>query len=357
MHCNYQYNIDLFNSEEITTLMKINVYYTFDLNIHQIINRHKKLSYIILLEDKLVKFNNKILHNNVLEHDIHEFISDITETFNNRFKILDNRIINQANLDEFINDLFFNDDSNTVSTGYKELDKTIGGGMRLGDIVIIAAKPGNAKTMMCLNIVANNIKNLNDIDKKVLYFCPDMHVRYIYRRMWSIYTGNDQSSILNYNRQDIYSDIINIPLITSEACNLDEIIRVIRYYKNKIRIVIIDYIQLITCSKSAFNKNEQIATVISELKKVIREDNILLILISQVNRESDKSCSGLSISHLKDSGSLEQDSDIIFLLSNSNSNKYYQKDNELVINLLVGKNRHGSNNTNFYFSMSKKILK
>lgn len=356
MHCNYEFNTDLFDKEEITTLIKINIYQTLDLNLDQILNRHKKLSYILLLEDKLMKFNKQILNNDVLESDINDFIFDITDTFSKRFKPIDNRIIHQSNLYDFIEDLFFHEDINTVATGYPELDNTIGGGMKLGDIIIIAAKPGNAKTMMCLNIINNNIANLNDADKKVLYFCPDMHIRYIYRRMWSIYTGNSQSDILNFNKQDMYKDIKNIPIITSESCSLDEIIRVIRYYKNKIKIVIIDYIQLITCSKNTFTKNEQIATVVSELKKVIREENILLILISQVNREAEKNKMELSISHLKDSGSLEQDSDIVFLLSNNSSttDRYYNKDSDLFINLVIGKNRHGSQNVNFYFNMSKK---
>ena len=356
LHCNYEFNTDLFDKEELSTLIKINIYQTLDLNIEQILNRHRKLSYLLLLEDKLLKFNKQILNNNVLESEINDFVSDITDTFSNKFKSLDNRIIHQSNLYDFIGDLFFNDDVNTVTTGYSDLDRTIGGGMRLGDIIIIAAKPGNAKTMMCLNIINNNISNLNDSDKKVLYFCPDMHIRYIYRRMWSIYTGNSQSDILNVSKQDMYKDIKNIPIITSEACSLDEIIRIIRYYKNKIKIVIIDYIQLITCSKNTFTRNEQIATVVSELKRVIREANILLILISQVNRESEKSKIELSISHLNDSGSLEQDSDIIFLLSNNSNttNKYYNKDGDLFINLVIGKNRHGSQNTNFYFNMSKK---
>lgn len=356
MHCNYEFNIDLFDTNEINTLIKINIYHTIDLNINHILNRHKKLSYILFLEDKLFKFNNQILNHDVMESDIQEFVYDVSESFNKQFRSSDNKIINQANLHIFINDLFFNDNTNTISTGYDELDKVIGGGMKLGDIVIVAAKPGSAKTMMCLNIICNNINYLNDNDQKALYFCPDMHIRYIYRRIWSIYTGKTQSEIYKLNNNDVYRDIINIPIITSEACSLDEIIRVVKYYKNKIKIIIIDYIQLITCSRNTFTKNEQIAVVISELKKIIRESNILLILISQVNREADKSINGLSISHLKDSGSLEQDSDIIFLLSNS-TNKYSKTEDNFFINLMIGKNRHGSQNINFYFNMNKKNFK
>ncbi len=183
-----------------------------------------------------------------------------------------------------MDNLFFENNLNAISTGYKEIDKAIGGGMKSGDIVIIAAKPGSAKTMLCLNIINNNIKSLNTNGQKVLYFCPDMHIRYIYRRMWCIYTGKSQEEISNANKQDIYNDIVNMPIITSEASGIEEIIRVIRYYKNKIKIVIVDYIQLITCSRSMPTKNEQISRIIADLKKIIREDNILLILIYKVNR-------------------------------------------------------------------------
>jgi replicative DNA helicase len=75
-----------------------------------------------------------------------------------------------------------------------------------------------------------------------------------------------------------------------------------------------------------------------------------LILVSQINREASKSES-INITHLKDSSALEQDSDIVFLISKMSSQQ--NEDDDLQFKVKIGKNRHGQQNIDFIFEMDK----
>ncbi|MCW3111105.1 MAG: Replicative helicase [Segetibacter sp.] len=243
-----------------------------------------------------------------------------------------------------------------VGTGFAEFDK-ITGGMQKANLIIVAARPGMGKTAFAMQ-VAKNAESL--FDTKVGFFELEMSKESLTDRMISNHTSIYQDKIqkrelTEYDFQQIDRTITSLinakifiddsPMLTvmalrSKALQLKQ--------KHDIGLLIVDYLQLMTGSKSAGNREQVISEISRGLKVIAKELDIPVIALSQLSRQVENRPGGNKrpmLSDLRESGSIEQDADMVMFLYRP---EYYgiehDENNESTIGLnevIIAKNRHG----------------
>lgn len=241
-----------------------------------------------------------------------------------------------------------------VDTGFTDLDRYIGG-FGKGNLIIVGARPGIGKTSFCLNIGTNIAKKTK---KAVCFFSLEMSSEELVSRVISsesmvlserLRNGkldkDDWSKIATacsvLSETDIYiDDTSNITLTAMKA-------KLRRIAKGKLGLVVIDYLQLMeseTKRKDGSRVNE-IGDISRGLKLLAKELNVPVIVCSQLSRSSEKEKDKRKpmLSDLRDSGSIEQDADMVIFLSRD----FYGEDPEKanLVDVTLAKNRHGSSGT------------
>ncbi|XAO72509.1 MAG: DnaB-like helicase C-terminal domain-containing protein [Candidatus Vidania fulgoroideorum] len=231
-----------------------------------------------------------------------------------------------------------------INTGFNCLDKIIVG-FKKGDIIVVAARPSIGKTSFCINLCENISINSNI---PVLFCSLEMSLSQILCRLLSSISkvnsykiSNNSFSNYEYSRLKKALKKIkksNLYLNDNSCINIYELKVLIKKIRKttKIKLVIIDYLQLM-CFKGV-NRNNEISEVLRSLKQLAKEYGISIIIVSQLNRNIELRQSKKPLmSDLKDSGSIEQDADIIlFLVKNKRLTK-----NSFIVDLLISKNRNG----------------
>ncbi len=252
-----------------------------------------------------------------------------------------------------------------LSTGYTELDRRIFG-LNKTDLIILAARPGMGKTSFAMNIAVNAAKLHRD--KAVCIFSLEMSKEQLVSRMICS-EGQVSSDVMKTGRVPIndWEKIttatailtqLNIMIDDTPACNIMGIKSKLRRVNN-LGLVIIDYLQLMTSSNN-YNGNRvaEISEITRNLKIMAKELNVPVIALSQLARGTEqREDKRPLLSDLRDSGSIEQDADIVMFLYR---NSYYQKDdpNQNLCECIVAKNRHGEVGTAYlgWFSEYTKFM-
>lgn len=240
--------------------------------------------------------------------------------------------------------------SKTMS-GYESLDK-ITGGFKSGEIIILAARPSMGKTAFSLNLLLNAALGQK---KSIAFFSLEMSSQSIVDRLLSTETGIPMTnitkgllsdddyttigeSIAKLSEFDIYIDeeSSTLPVIKSK-------LRKIVIEKGKVDLVIIDYMQLINTAgmKYAGNRVQEVSEISRTLKEMAKELKCPIIALSQLSRENEKRPDKKPIlSDLRDSGSIEQDADLVVFLYRD---EYYDPDTDKkgITDVLIRKNRNG----------------
>lgn len=252
-----------------------------------------------------------------------------------------------------------------VSTGFTRLDEMLSG-LRGQSLYIIAARPGVGKTSFAMNIVENVVTNL-EVTKPALVFSLEMPSSQIALRMLSTF-GRISTDDLSLGRASVnqWHDIIRkIRLLTyeDEARNFHSKLYIdddaeltpleLRsrarkiYEENKgLSVIMVDYLQLMHSQGRAENRSLEVGEISRSLKALAKELDVPILALSQLNREVEGRRDHRPVnSDLRESGSLEQDADVIlFIDRNVKSRKkedesYVLDDNKAT--LIVSKNRHG----------------
>ena len=239
-----------------------------------------------------------------------------------------------------------------IPTGIRELDDTITG-LNRSDLIILAARPGMGKTSFALNIARHAAVTAQ---KRVAFFSLEMAREQLASRLLSteslvsgtkLRTGelNDGEWARLIEGGDILSKA-SIYLDDNSSITVPEMKAKIRRLKN-VDLVIIDYLQLMNSAKRIDNRVQEISEITRNLKIMAKELNIPVIALSQLARGSEKRTEHRPVlSDLRDSGSIEQDADIVLFLYREN---YYQNDADAPKEdedmnsgeCIVAKNRHG----------------
>lgn len=239
-----------------------------------------------------------------------------------------------------------------TSTGFTDFDQ-ITTGLHEDNLIIIAARPAMGKTAFALNIAQNVAKNS---DKAVAIFSLEMGAESLVERMLSaeglipsyhVRTGNLSESEWRrmisaqerLARGKIFIDDtagIRISEIRSKAKRLAQ-------ENGGLGLIVIDYLQLIE-GRGRENRQQEVSEISRQLKIIAKELKVPVIALSQLSRGVDQRNDKRPIlSDLRESGSIEQDADIVaFLYRKAYYKRDEQEEPDNVTELILEKNRHGS---------------
>lgn len=224
-----------------------------------------------------------------------------------------------------LEDVYNNGNKKGIPTGFIDIDKRMGG-LRGSELIILAARPGMGKSAFALNIATHVAK---DEKIPVLIFNLEMGKDqltdriicsecFIDSRKYREGKLNDEdwtklaNGISLFSEAPIYIDdnsSITISEIRSKCRKMQD--------ENEIGLVIIDYLQLITPSNKKNSRVEEVAEISRTLKLIAKELDIPIIALSQLSRANEKRGDNEKkpmLSDLRDSGSIEQDADIVLFI-------------------------------------------
>ena len=242
------------------------------------------------------------------------------------------------------------EDALGVQSGYSDLDKYIVG-FGKGDLVIVGARPGVGKTSFCLNLGANIAKKSK---KAVCMFSLEMSAEQLTSRLLAAEAMVDSYRMRSGKLEgDDWDKIANAAATLSETeIYIDDTTGVnVTAMKGKLRriknlgLVIVDYLQLMETEKKRKDGSRvnEVAEITRGLKIMGKELGVPIIVCSQLSRGTDKEKKRPVLSDLRESGSIEQDADMVIFLSRD----YYGEDPEKanLVEVIVAKNRHGETGT------------
>ncbi|MCQ2408692.1 MAG: replicative DNA helicase [Oscillospiraceae bacterium] len=238
-----------------------------------------------------------------------------------------------------------------AKTGYPELD-SVTGGMTNSDLVILAARPGMGKTSFALNLATNIARHSG---RTVAIYSLEMSMEQLASRMISTEALVDSHKLRtghlsheDWSRIAQSSDVLggmNIMLSEATGITVPQMKAQLRRVKN-IGMVVIDYLQLMDAPLKSDNRVLVISDITRNLKLMAKELNVPVLLLSQLNRGVEsRTDKRPMMSDLRESGSIEQDADIIMFLYND---YYYNREKSQTPNItecIVAKNRHGETGT------------
>ena len=238
-----------------------------------------------------------------------------------------------------------------LSTSYKNLDNIIFG-LNPSDLILIAARPGMGKTSFATNIAANVGKKYPN--KTICIFSLEMSKEQIAARILQsearissdqMRTGtiNDKQWMDIGQAVDVLSQV-EIYIDDTASISVGAMKAKLRRMKN-LGLVVIDYLQLMSTGRRDGNRVLEISEITRNLKIMAKELNVPVIALSQLSRGPEQRVDKRPmLSDLRDSGSIEQDADIVMFLYRDG---YYNKEAQYpnACECIVAKNRHGETGT------------
>lgn len=261
--------------------------------------------------------------------------------------------------DDLLGDLqnrFTNPDATSkfIPTGFYDVDDRLGGGFSPGQMVIIAGRPGMGKTTVALDFLRNASLLA---DKSVMFFSLEMSREELTHKLWSAEAHVKHKKIRK--AEDIQPDewerimnakekFDNTNFSIYDDPNLDMLTLRAKCEKQKARpegldIVVVDYLQLMKTEK-ADNRQQEVANMSRELKLLAKELDVPVIILSQLNRgNTNRPGNRPLVSDLRESGSLEQDADVVLLVHRPE--EYDPNEKPGITELILGKIRAGNPGT------------
>jgi replicative DNA helicase len=240
-----------------------------------------------------------------------------------------------------------------VPTGFAELDE-LTNGLHPGQLIIIAARPALGKSTLALDFArAASIKH----DMPSIFFSLEMGRSEIAMRLLSAEASVPLQSMRKgtVDTRDwttiaaTRGRINDAPLYIDDSPNMTlvEIRAKCRRLKQKVglKMIIIDYLQLMTSGKKVESRQQEVSEFSRALKLLAKEIQVPVIALSQLNRGPEQRSDKMpALSDLRESGSLEQDADMVVLLHRESA---YEKDNPRAgeADLIVAKHRNGPTRT------------
>lgn len=287
---------------------------------------------------------------NDLEFQVFHLINELkSQKISNSADLLSNMFLN-------LKQKSFTPTLSGISSGFYDLD-SFTQGFQKSDLIIIAGRPSMGKTALALNISLNILQKLN---LPVLFFSLEMSKEQLMNRLLihetnininRIKTGNlYKNDWVNLNA--VIQKLSRLPFFIDDTSNpsLQDIkltIKKVLYEHAQIGLIVIDYLQLMQNSQlSQPNRNQELSQITRSLKNLAREFNVPIIALSQLSRNVENRINKRPIlSDLRDSGSIEQDADLVLMLyredyyNNTSSTPIEDKLN--LVELIIAKQRNG----------------
>jgi len=237
-----------------------------------------------------------------------------------------------------------------VRTGYRDLDNMTAG-LQRSDLIILAARPAMGKTTLVTNL-AYNVATI--AKQPVLFFSLEMSKEQLVDRMladasgvdaWNIRTGNlsdDDFSKLS----DAMGEMAEAPIFIDDTPGVSVLEMRTKArraaHEQPLGLIIIDYLQLMQGSgKNDGNRVQEVSEISRGLKLIARELNVPVIALSQLSRSVETRSPQIpQLSDLRESGSIEQDADIVMFIYRE---AYYnpETERENITDLIIAKHRNG----------------
>ncbi len=236
-----------------------------------------------------------------------------------------------------------------VPTGLKDLDRLLGG-LQKSDLLIVAGRPGSGKTGFLLSVAKNAAQKYK---KNVAMFSLEMSNTQLVQRLIAQETAIDTQRLRTGKLKDeewpIFTQAIDVlgdthiwlddtpaitPLALRTKCRR-------LHMEFGLDLIIVDYLQLMGSDSRTENRVQEVSYISRSLKVLARELNVPVLAAAQLSRAVENRADKLPVlSDLRESGSLEQDSDIVMFIHRPDAN---DKDNPRrnIAELIVAKHRNG----------------
>jgi replicative DNA helicase len=240
-----------------------------------------------------------------------------------------------------------------VPTGFQKLDNYLGG-LQKSDLIILASRPSQGKTAFALNI-ARYLAVQEKIPVGI--FSLEMSKDQIIDRfialeagvsLWRLRTGKllkdgdvDELSLV----YEAVERLKNSPIFiddspSSNNLQIRTMSRKLKHEIGELGLIIIDYLQLIRSFRNIDNRVQEVSEISKSLKELARELDVPVIAISQLSREPEKRVSSIPrLSDLRESGSLEQDADVVLFIHRPKEGVAGLPSNQ--VNIIIAKHRNG----------------
>ena len=250
-----------------------------------------------------------------------------------------------------------------VTTGLIDLN-TKTGGLKNSDLIILAARPSMGKTALALNMAMAASKHV-----ETAIFSLEMSKEQLVQRLFSMVSNVDANRIINGElHDDDWGKLIDAAdaiaqkklfIDDTAGLSLSEVRARARRLKHEhgLGLIIVDYVQLMQGSKELRgNRVQEVSEISRGLKALARELNVPILALSQLSRQVElRAEKKPQLSDLRESGSLEQDADIVMFLYRE---EYYNEDDEAAqgkAELIIAKNRNGATGS-VMLQFEKKLL-
>ncbi len=249
-------------------------------------------------------------------------------------------------------------------TGYRCLDEA-SSGLQPGELTVLAARPSVGKTSFALDIV-RNVCTRPDEDgnpRAALFFSLEMSATQLGYRLISVVSGVDQhlmrigkvhsdrdwtslvKSLRSFDMWPLWIDEATMLTVNDLRSRARQIMRQAENRGNKMSLIVVDYLQLMIGSRQdrAENRTLEVSAISRGLKSLARELQVPVLALSQMSRRvEERTGNRPQLSDLRESGSIEQDADLIVFLAYSQASKNREPQaGTRFIDLIIGKNRNG----------------
>jgi len=240
-----------------------------------------------------------------------------------------------------------------ISTGFTKLDEMTGG-MHGGDLFILAARPSMGKTALALNVAQHVALKLK---KLVAVFSLEMSKESLLTRMLCAaarvdsqrfragFLSQEERRKLNH----ALHELVEAPLYVDDTAALHlmdmhaKLRRLQMEHGKKVELVIVDYLQLMTGRGRFENRNQEVSALSRGMKLLAKELNVPMMVLSQLSRavETRQDDHRPQLSDLRDSGSIEQDADLVSFIFREEVYKKDREDLRGLAELILAKQRNG----------------
>jgi replicative DNA helicase len=240
-----------------------------------------------------------------------------------------------------------------IPTGFPKIDDKLSG-LQPSDMVVLAARPSMGKTSLALDIAR---QTSTQHDTSVCLFSMEMSSQQLVDRMlaaqsrvdaWKLRTGKVRADDEFQQLRDALGSLSQAPMFIDDTPgnNIIRMRSVARRLKREedLDLIIVDYLQLIQPTGRAKNSDSmvfQITEISRDLKILAKELQVPVLVLSQLSRAVEKRQGRPKLSDLRDSGSIEQDADVVMMIHNDDKYKENEEEKDNITEILIEKHRNG----------------
>lgn len=255
--------------------------------------------------------------------------------------------------DEFrkLDDIKAHDGITGIPT-FRDLDKYLSG-LQKGDLIILAARPGCGKTSMAVNIAANAALTK---DKSAVVFSLEMPAGQLAQRTLCSFARIDQrkwrgGTLSKQERELLHGELQRFKdkklfFDDSSSITIPEMRAKCRRIKAEsgLDLIVIDYLQLVNSATRVESRQIEISEISRSLKSLAKEMDAPVLALSQLSRMAEQKDSAPMLSHLRESGAIEQDADVVIFINSKQRSEEGGDGAENLgqkVEVIVAKNRNG----------------